>query len=152
MLQILSAAPGEPFEVMKIRLLDFLLLYPEQLEKIRIPAELKGKRSLLAQEESPYRRVENPHRLFIELAPYQYQALYALAARELIDPQRLKDEYVVRTPVPLPTDLVQAITHRNTEAPHLLDIVSRDLARLPLFGINGLKDRTKFLSTRHDAS
>ncbi|MBC8039830.1 MAG: hypothetical protein H7Y06_04745 [Opitutaceae bacterium] len=77
---------------------------------------------------------------------------YALAARELIDPQRLKDEYVVRTPVPLPTDLVQAITRRNTEAPHLLDIVSRDLARLPLFGINGLKDRTKFLSTRHDAS
>lgn len=152
MLQILSAAPGESFEVMKIRLLDFLLLFPEQLDEIRIPTELRGKRGLLVREESPYRTVENPHRLFIELAPFQHQALYALAARELIDPQRLKDEYVVRTSVPLPAGLAAALTRRNAATNVLVDIVSRDLARLPLFGANGLKARARFLSTRHDAA
>lgn len=152
MLQILSAAPGERFEVMKIRLLDFLLLFPEQLDQIRIPTELRGKRGLLAQEESPYRTVENPHRLFIELAPFQHQALYTLAARELIDPQQLKDDYVVRTSVALPAGLEAALAHRNGTTPHLVDIVSRDLARLPLFGANGLKARAKFLNTRHDTA
>lgn len=58
-LQILSAAPGEEFEVMKIRLLDFLLLFPEQLENIRVPKELLGKRSLFTGTESPYRTIEN---------------------------------------------------------------------------------------------
>lgn len=151
-LQILSAAPEETFEVLKIRLLDFLLLFPEQLEQIRIPAELRGKRGLLVQEESPYRALENPHRLFIELAPFQQQSLYALAARGLIDAQRLKEDYVVRTTVALPAGLASALAQRNAATPHLVDVVSRDLARLPLFGANGLKSRAKFLSSRHDAA
>lgn len=150
-LQILVASPGVAFEVSKMRLLDFLLLFPEQMDKIRFPAESTKKRNLFTREENPYRNVENPHRLFVELAPFHEQALCSLAAHELIDLARLKQGYVVRTAKALPPLLEKAIAERNASTQHLIDVISRDLGRLPLFGINGLKDRTAFLSTRHDA-
>ncbi len=150
-LQILVASPGVEFEVSKLRLLDFLLLFPEQMDKIRFPAESMQKRNLFTREENPYRNIENPHRLFVELAPFQEQAMHSLAAHELIDLVRLKEGYVVRTAKPLPLALEKAVAERNAHTQHLIDVISRDLGRLPLFGANGLKDRTAFLSTRHDA-
>lgn len=151
MLQILVASPGVEFEVSKLRLLDFLLLFPEQMDKIRFPAESRQKRSLFTREDNPYRNIENPYRLFVELAPFQEQALHALGAHELIDLAKLKQDFVVRTAKPLPPGLEKAVADRNTQTHHLIDVISRDLGRLPLFGANGLKDRTEFLSTRHDA-
>lgn len=151
LLQILAASPGVEFEVSKIRLLDFLLLFPEQMENIRFPAGSTQKRNLFTRETNPYRNIENPHRLFVELAPFQEQALHSLAAHEFIHLGRLKQDYVMRTPKALPPVLEQAVAARNTQTQHLIDVVSRDLGRLPLFGTNGLKSRTEFLSTRHDA-
>lgn len=149
-LQLLTASPGTEFEVGKLRLLDFLLLFPEQMESVRFPTESAQKRSLFTREKNPYRMIENPYRLFVELAPLHHEALGALAAHDLIDVAKLKQELVVRTTKPLPTGLAQVLMLRNAETSHLIDVVSKDLGRLPMFGDNGLKSRTKFLTSRHE--
>jgi hypothetical protein len=149
-LQILSASPGIEFEVSKLRLLDFLLLFPEQLEKVRVPAGSMTGRNLFTREDNPYRSLDNPYRLFVELGPLQQEALYALAAHEIIDLPKLKRDYVARTAKPLPPALAETITVRNAQTQHLIDIISKDLGQLPMFGANGLKERTRFLTLRHE--
>jgi len=149
-LQILVAAPGIEFEVVKMRLLDFLLLFPEQLENVRVPPESIQKRNLFTRDENPYRILENPHRLFVELAPLQQGALYALAAHDVIDHAKLKRDFVARTTKPLPPPLEKIIVERNATTPQLIDIISHDLGRIPMFGEDGLKERIRFLSLRHE--
>ncbi len=151
-LQLLSAAPEREYETERIRILDFLLLFPEQIEHLRFPEEIRRKRSLFRTSYNPYRRVDNPSRVFFELEPIQTAALHSIASRGLIDRDRFQAGVVRRTAEPLPPALATAIQERSAKTPELIDLVSHDLTQLPLLGKNGLKDRSGLLESRYDAS
>ncbi len=151
-LQLLTVDPARPFETERLRILDFFMLFPEEIENIRFPRELMGKRALFRRKNNPYRNLGNARRVFAELAPFQLAALQSLAARGLVDTKELQDGQVVRTEQPLPPELSQAVVARNQLSPDLLDLVSSNLAKLPLHGEGGLKARANLQDTRYDAS
>lgn len=78
-------------------------------------------------------------------------ALRSLVARGLIEADAFQRGYVVRTDEPLPPELSNAVISRNQASPQLLDLVSSDLASLPLHGKGGLKERANLQDTRYDA-
>lgn len=150
-LQLLTVDPSRKFETERIRILDFFLLFPEEIENIRFPRELAGKRNLFRQAPNPYRNLGNARRVYAEIAPFQMAALQSLASRGLVDPDRLQQGEVVRTTHTLPGNLLDAISTRNKLSPNLLDLVSSNLAKLPLHGESGLKARANLQDTRYDA-
>jgi hypothetical protein len=139
-LRLLVAAPREDFEVDRIRLLDFFLLFPEQLESLRFPSSIKNQRSLFVAGYNPYRSLENPRRIFFELEPFQISALHCLAAYDLIDSEKYKAGSVLRTAKAIPPSLFEAIEKRNAESKTLVDLLSVEFTKLPFFGEGGLRD------------
>lgn len=152
LLQILTAAPEREYEIERLRILDYFLLFPEQIETLRFPSEIRHKRSLFQRAYNPYRQVENPQRLFFELEPFQLTALQSLAAHRLIDRDKFKEGLAQRTQEPLPAVLAGTLTARNARSPAVVDLISRDLAALPLLGPDGLKERSHLLDARYDAA
>ncbi len=152
MLQLLAAAPEREYVVERMRILDYFLLFPEQIETLRFPDEIRRKRSLFRRAYNPYRNIDNPGRLFFMLEPFQTSSLQSLASRGLIKRDRFKAGLVQRTAEPLPEALAAAIKVRSAQAPELIDLVSQDLAKLPLRGPNGLKARSHLVDSRYDAS
>lgn len=151
-LQLIVAAPKQDFEAEKIRVLDFFLLFPEQLEVIRFPSALKKQRALFVKTYNPYRTLENPRRIFFELEPFQISAFQCLAAYDLIAADKLKAGIVARTEKPIPPTLAAAIEERNIESKILVDLLSSEFAKLPFFGDGGLKERSHLLDARYDAA
>lgn len=151
-LQLLTVDPARKFETERIRILDFFLLFPEEVENIRFPRELTGKRALFRKSHNPYRNLGNARRVYSEIAPFQLAALQSLASRGVLDPDALQKGEVARTTQELPTDLLEAISARNKLSPDLLDLVSSNLAKLPLHGEGGLKARANLQDTRYDAT
>jgi|SRR5665213_151204 len=149
-LRLLTAAPKENFEVDRIRVLDFFLLFPEQLEALRFPSAIRKQRSLFVAGYNPYRSLENPRRIFFEIEPFQISALHCLAAYDLIDNERFKAGFVARTQKPIPTTLAEAIVKRNGESKILVDLLSVEFAKLPFFGEGGLKERSNLVEIRYD--
>lgn len=149
-LRLLTASPKEDFEVDKIRVLDFFLLFPEQLEALRFPSAIKKQRSLFVAGYNPYRSLENPRRIFFELEPFQIAAIHCLAACGLADNEKLKAGFVTRTDKPIPSVLATAIEQRNTESKVLVDLLSVEFAKLSFFGEGGLKERSNLLDVRYD--
>jgi hypothetical protein len=151
-LQLLTVDPTRQFETERLRILDFFLLFPEEIENIRFPKELKGKRSLFQKKNNPYRNLGNARRVYAEIAPFQLAALQSLAARGLVDADALREARVARTKEALPQKLSEAVASRNQLFPELLDLVSSNLAKLPLHGDGGLKARANLQDTRYDAT
>ncbi|MFA6286157.1 MAG: ABC-three component system middle component 5 [Opitutaceae bacterium] len=152
LLQLLTVDPSRKFETERIRILDFFLLFPEEIENIRFPKELTGKRALFRKAPNPYRNLGNARRIYAEIAPFQLAALQSLASRGLLDPEALQNGEVIRTSHELPANLLAAISTRNKLSPELLDLVSSNLAKLPLHGDGGLKSRANLQDTRYDAN
>ncbi len=152
LLQLLTSAPPAEYETERVRILDYFLLFPEQVPSLKFPDEIKRKRWLFIQPYNPYRRIDNPSRLFFELETIQTTALQSLASRGLIDRDRFQAGAVKRTAEALPTVLAEAIKQRAASSPELIDLVARDLIALPLLGPKGLKARSRLLDTRYDES
>jgi hypothetical protein len=152
LLQLLTVDPSRQFEIERLRILDFFLLFPEEIEHIRFPRELMGKRTLFRKKANPYRNLGNARRVYAEIAPFQLAALQSLAARGLVDADALRDARVVRTNEPLPPALSEAVALRNQHSPELIDLVSSNLAKIPLHGEGGLKARANLQDTRYDAT
>jgi len=149
-LRLLTASPKEDFEVDRIRVLDFFLLFPEQLEALRFPGAIRNQRSLFVAGYNPYRSLENPRRIFFELEPFQISALHCLAAYDLVDNEKFKAGFVTRTQKPAPPTLAEAIDKRNAESKILVDLLSVEFAKLPFFGEGGLKERSNLVEVRYD--
>lgn len=149
-LRLLTASPKENFEVDRIRVLDFFLLFPEQLEALRFPSAIKNQRSLFVVGYNPYRSLENPRRIFFELEPFQISALHCLAAYGLVDAEKFMAGFVMRTQKPVPPSLAEAIEKRNGESKVLVDLLSVEFAKLPFFGEGGLKERSNLVEIRYD--
>jgi hypothetical protein len=152
LLQLLTVDPSRAYEIERLRMLDFFLLFPEEIENIRFPRELTGKKALFRKRPNPYRSLRNPRRVYSEIAPFQMAALQSLASRGLVDAELLQDGKVVRTSQPLPSGLMAAIDERNKSSPELIDLVSSNLAKLPLHGDGGLRQRANLQDTRYDAN
>lgn len=69
-----------------LRVLDFLLLFPEHLAAVRLSPALKGAvRRLKAEPRFPYDRLPTPRALFRRMAAPYEAAVQTLVSRGLVD-------------------------------------------------------------------
>lgn len=149
LLRILSLSPTEKFEIERIRILDFYLLFPNELFKFRFPLSEKGKRKYF-QYGNPYQVIIEPKRLFFRLEPYQICALKSLAARQFIDAALLLDGKVFRTSKALPEPLEKAVKDANQSSDKVIEFMTDSLLKIDLYGGNGLKARSDLFEYRYD--
>jgi hypothetical protein len=150
MLRLLQHVPQTPIETERARILDFYLLFPQELRTFTFPSEVKGLKRKLALKENPYQQINDPKRIFFRLEPYQTCALRTLAAHELINGRALADGRVLRTEKPLPTGLEAAMKAARELSPTLVEFISGPLLKLDLYGKSGLKNRSDLFEYRYD--
>ncbi len=140
-------------EIDRVRILDFYLLFPFLISRIRFrPQDRKFKR--LAKEfeyKRPYGRQPEESDLLRRMQPMQSAALQTLAAEGFVYADDLSLGMVRPTSKPIPpaiNDRVKRINDRETNLLECLSSLARDY---PLLGPDGLKARSELLEFRYDA-
>jgi hypothetical protein len=150
MLRILDSSPQNVFEIERLRIFDFYLLFPSELYKFKFPISLvKQKRQFKG--ENPYQQINDPKRIFFRLEPYQLCALKSLAAHQFIDGNLFfTDGKIRRTETALPNGLNEAVKVANTNSNAIVEFLTGPLLKIDLYGESGLKGRSDLFEYRYD--
>ena len=149
-LRLLTNMPVESYEVDKVRILDFYLLFPEYIQQVIFPKEGVRFKKLLPQTINPYDKLENPRRILARLEPFQSLALNCLASYGLIDAILLAQGEVRKTQKQIPQELALAIDEANVRDNAVIGFLTGPFAQLGLYGPKGLKYRSFLLEYRYD--
>lgn len=150
-LRILNISPKQKFELERLRILDFYILFPNELFNFKFPmASVKKKRQFHS--DNLYQKINDPKRIFFRLEPYQICALKCLAARKFIDTDLFLDGKICRTEKPLPNELNEAVEKANKTSPALVEFINDSLLKIDLYGKSGLKGRSDLFEYRYDVT
>lgn len=150
-LQLLYQSNQTVFDIETIRILDFYLLFPSELVKLKFPQTLLAHKKDIKSLRNKYSDLENPNRVFQQLSPFQTGAIYALAAHGLVDIRPLHEtKEVRRTNKAIPEEVLAAFQEKDAVHHKLVYFLANELATIPLRGPNGLKDRSSLLDHRYD--
>lgn len=150
MLAVIKVIPS--LEVDKARLLDFYLLFPSAMSKIRLPQTLSRARQIAKATANIYRDPINPSATFRELHHIQEAALKCIAASGIIDIDNYEAGIIVRTELAIPASLSKQLDIFVANQEESAQFILNELATIPLKGINGLKDRTELMEYRYDVT
>lgn len=137
-------------ETDKARLLDFYLIFPSAISKIRLPQNLASGRKIAKDLKNSYRDPINSVSSFRELHQIQLAALKCIAASGLIDINKFSKGIIERTEQPIPEFLLLQIKNFIVTQGDIAKFILNDLSALPLNGPDGLKHRTELLEYRYD--
>lgn len=153
LLQILEENKGRAMSLEAIRILDFYLLFPAELAKIRFPQSLVSYKFAFKKQANPYNSLQNGKRVFHQLRALQIAALFSLASRNLVNQDLLRNHNLVqRTAQPLDAELAQAVRDRTLQMGNLVYFLVNELATMSLTGPDGLKDRSGLIEHRYDVT
>ena len=146
---------GERFEVDKVRIWDFYLLFPDKVYSIFMRQDEKKlreyRKTYIVRENNPYSYWGDNRRLFEWIKPFQMSALNCLVSCGILDrDEYLNNRIVIANRQTLDAFVKKAgsITAKESNVLAFLSILSR---QMPLGGTNGLKARTHLLESRYDA-
>ena len=146
---------GESFEIDKVRIWDFYLLFPSKLfdVTIRLPeTDIRDARNQYVKRiKNPYEYSGDNRKLFEWIKPFQLSALNCLVSYGILSKDDYLDDRVsVANRMTLDTFIEKAgcISPREQNVLSFLSIFSR---KMPLTGVDGLKARTKLLEFKYDA-
>lgn len=139
-------------EVDKARLLDFYLVFPAALEKIRLPSDMRSLRRIAKEVANVYRDPVSTTSMFLEMRHIQEAALKAIAASGLIAIDSYSAGYVERTSMALPDALEEKLRDFINQNSVVTDAVLNELAKIPLLGKDGLKHRSQLMEYRYDVA
>ena len=154
MIMISKIENNAEMEVDRLRIYDFLILFPYKIKRIRIKNDEKELKRLVkdlkVDGENPYNHIPNDKMIFDKLKSYQMSALNYIASYGIIDSElllnnriRLKDEKKM-------IDILCHLEIENDEKNYLLDWLFSNFNSIPFMGKNGLKDRTKLMEWKYD--
>ncbi len=151
---IASMREGETYEIDKVRIWDFYMLFPDKVHNIHLKQDEKTIRELrktkLEKSNNPYEYHGDNRKLFEWIKPVQVSALNCLVSCGILN----KDEYLSgRITVSNRSALnafvgkvgTLSVRERNTLA--FLRLLS---LHMPLTGLYGLKARTELLEYKYD--
>ncbi|MEE9131644.1 MAG: ABC-three component system middle component 5 [Phycisphaerales bacterium] len=138
--------------VLTIRILDFFLLFPAEIETTMImPAQWRSWKSRFRAFRNKYFGSVSPQSVFMQMSGPQVEGLRLLVSRRLIDPEEFQSDIVALIAETLPPSLAASIESRNSEETELVEFLVSKLATLELRGLGGLKQRTGLVEYRYDA-
>ena len=151
LLQIIHFNPLCVHERDRLRILDFFLMFPQQIKDIRLPRQYTKRQNLASAKPNPYHFSGTTVIVFNQMAPWQDAALHLLLAAGMISRTALTENDTVVASGELPLLLRNLITGRNATAAERLHFLVNELYAFPLKGKDGLKDRTGMLSYKYDS-
>lgn len=149
MLALIDSLPD--IEIDMLRLCDFYLVFPSEIERIRLPAELSHGRKIAKSLSNIYRNPINANQAFRDMSEIQLAALRNIAASGLIDID-CYERGIIRKNASrkISEHVVRRVEIYFKGHPELADFILKSFARFPLRGLNGLKHRTGLLEYRYD--
>lgn len=146
----------ECFEIDKVRIWDFYLLYPSKIYDIDVKQRkekdaYKARKQYIEQTVNPYEYSGDNRKLFEWIKPFQVSALSCLVSCGILD----KDAYLEgnvcvanRNALAEFVERAGGFTARERNVLSFLSLFSR---HMPLTGADGLKARTQLLESKYDA-
>jgi hypothetical protein len=152
MIQVLNRLPDDSYQIERLRILDFYLLFPSTLKDVTFPRDAMRFKSVIPASPNPYEEVRDPNRIFTRIEPYQIAAIKYMAAHGLIDSEQLSTGKVRRTSISLPPGLIGTIDVATRKDKEILDLLTGPFRNIDLYGKSGLKARTNLFEFRYDPS
>lgn len=138
-------------EIDMLRLCDFYLVFPSEIEKIRLPSSLSHGRKIAKSLSNVYRNPINATQVFREMTEIQLSALRSIAASGLIDIECYERGIVRKlSTTKIPQSIVSKISEHLQKNREITEFILNSLSKLPLRGLDGLKHRTGLLEYRYD--
>jgi hypothetical protein len=148
--RVLDAA-NDGLDADALRILEFYLLFPEEMMKARLNAKLRSAvKRLGAEPRFPYDRLPAPRSVFDRMAGSFDGALQTMAARGLVVVDE-NTQHVQLIADAMPKELLDLAREQNENESQLMSILVAMAAEFPTAGPNGLKDRTGLAEYRYDA-
>ncbi|MEM9363391.1 MAG: ABC-three component system middle component 5 [Bacteroidota bacterium] len=145
LLLLLTKFNEEAIEEERLRIYDFLMLYPSFLYKVKLPQAFVPIRKSI--KVNQYNSTSSEKVVFERLRNMQNISLNALASTSLIDMEKLKDGQVVRTDVSLPQEILDRIANQSLERLTIINFLRDSMGKLSL---KELKERTKLIEYKYD--
>lgn len=146
-LLLLENTPAKSMPADTLRIVDLYYVFPYLLADLEFPKGAGAKGRKLAGSPSRFNTLPSP-KMFLEQSKGLHKLIVAaLAGRELISVDALKEGLVTRTNNPVPGELLK---HAAPEDLDLAEYLGTKIAIVPLFGKTGLKARSKFMEFRYD--
>ena len=147
----LLLATETPLDRTGLRVLDFYVLFPEQLVQARLTTSLRSKvRRLNHQPRFPYDRLPAQQPLFARMEPTFDAALQTLIAKGLV--KRTVDQKYELMRESVPRVLLDIAADRNVIETELIHVLMEIGTSFNSLGTDGLKDRTGLAEYRYDAA
>jgi hypothetical protein len=137
-------------EVQKLRILDFYLCFPAELSKIRLPRDHSDARRMALQLKNDYHGPVSVKQVFRDMEHIQLAAFRSLAASEIFDQKSFEMGLVERTDKTLKDELKKKIDTAVERDKVVVEYLVKRLGAIPLYGSNGLKDRSGLMEYRYD--
>ena len=145
----------ESFEIDKVRIWDFYMLFPDKIYTITIRKDeedlRKYRSTFIKKENNPYEFKGDSRKLFEWIKPFQMSALNCLVSCGILKKDAyLSNRVCVAGREALDAFLKQAdeMSVRESNVLSFLSLLSRNM---PLTGSHGLKARTRLLESKYDA-
>lgn len=156
MLQLLTHFnKNEYVEVDRLRIWDFYVLFPNKIHEVKLKRTESDIRKLLKQyvskKENPYDIILENRKMFERIRPYQISALHSLASYGIIDKELLKENRVSIISKKLLEDYTNKFEELSPKEKNLITILTSHFYNISMFGVDGLKDRTKLMVSKYDA-
>ena len=148
-LRLLVERPERKLEALKLRILDFYLLFPAEIESIQFPNQIRRWKTRFRAESNKYFSTVSRFSVFHQMQEPQEFALLSLEAREVVN---CSDDYISLNLGNVPSDIEKKARRRNEEQEDLVYFLVEHLADFELHGNDGLKRRTGLAEFKYDAT
>lgn len=149
MLRLLEVNPKHFLLWDTYRILDIYYLFPYLLSDAQLPRAFTTRKREFGAQKSKYTRAPSP-KVFIQQMVGLHESIAAsLVSKGFLDAEAFKAKTLKRTDRALPKSMIDAFNNAVRDQ-SLVSLLAVDLAAIPLFGHNGLKERTAILEYSYD--
>jgi hypothetical protein len=133
----------------RLRILDFYLLFPAELESVSFPRSILREKTRWKNLRSRYNQITDPRRVFDELASFQLSGMQTLLSTGLAG-QKGQSDVVSLSREAAPVQLVHELESATAARAELLSLLTGPFKNIDLYGKDGLKARTGLFEYRYD--
>lgn len=150
MLQLIENMKSNEVEIDRIRIWDYYLVFPYEIQKVELPSSAVSLRKYFKDDKNPYEKILNPRKVFYRMEQYQLNALKCIASYDFIDTESLNNGKIKPTKRALPTEISDKIKESSVRNQNLLSLLTGHFSNIPLKGKDGLKKRTNLMEYQYD--
>lgn len=150
LLLIVESVRAEALNIDTLRIMDFIVLFPNILKNTSIPRGHGVNRGTFKNIKEPYEYFMSPSKIMFELGNIQKACIKSLVAKNIIDKAHYLDGNIKRTGVKLPQPIENIIVESALQKEEWFIFLMNEFHKIPLDGENGLKKRTGLLEYRYD--